>query len=118
VAVISDFGISRVTSLTITTSTIGTLLFMPPEVLKGQAHSKSSDIFALGMMMWMLITKKTNTTDVYPEVTGEAIFDIPSAVKRGIRPPVTREFPPKYAITMERYADIVLSFCLQLYTLC
>jgi serine/threonine protein kinase len=103
VAVISDFGVSRVTSTTITVATIGTLLFMPPEVIKGQAHSKCSDLFALGIMMWMLIMKKTNPKDVYPDVPAEGIFDLLPAVKNGARPRITKDFQSSYATTMEMY---------------
>jgi serine/threonine protein kinase len=100
VAVLSDFGISRVMSSSITLVPIGTLCFMPPEVINKKGHSKASDIFALGITMWMLITKQTSWKHLYPEIQDEG--EIWSAVMRGDRPVVTKEFNIGYASAMQR----------------
>jgi serine/threonine protein kinase len=100
VAVLSDFGISRVADIT-DTPMIGTCLFVPPEVINGEKHSKSSDIYALGIIMWMVITKKTELKDMYPTVGGteKQILD---AVVKGIRPPITDDILPLHANLMKR----------------
>jgi serine/threonine protein kinase len=100
VAVLSDFGVSRVSSVTVTKGQIGTLPFTPPEVFKGKEHTKSSDIYALGILMWILISKKTKTKDLYPNVINDA--KVPEAVENGSRPPVTKDFPPNYADIMKQ----------------
>jgi serine/threonine protein kinase len=82
-----------------TVGIFGTPLFMPPEVLNGTGYSKKSDIFAVGIMMWMLLTKKTAPKDLYPNISIEA--KILPAVESGVRPPVTKEFNTTYAKTME-----------------
>jgi serine/threonine protein kinase len=88
-----------VASTSITVAAIGTNLFMPPEVIQGKPHSKKSDIFSLGILMWMLITKKTDPKDVYPDITGE---DVLQAVSNGARPHITKDFQSSYANIMER----------------
>jgi serine/threonine protein kinase len=87
-------------STTITKGTMGTLAFMAPEVIDKQVHSKSSDIFALGITMWMLITKQTRIEHLYPNVNQEA--EILNEVKTGKRPPVTKEFKIGYETAMRR----------------
>jgi serine/threonine protein kinase len=105
VAILSDFGISRVQAITITSGILGTPLFLPPEVLKGGKHSKKSDIYALGIVMWMLIMKKTSSQDLFP---GAQKAKIPKkAIINGARPPITDHFQSNYATTMQMYINCV-----------
>lgn len=56
-----DFGIARMkgaASLTRTGSIIGTLEYMAPELLSGAAPSVHSDLYAMGVVMYELITGK------------------------------------------------------------
>ncbi len=56
--VLCDFGIARDLGLsTQTGSGAGTLAYMPPEQMRGRATHKS-DIFALGVMLYQMITGK------------------------------------------------------------
>lgn len=58
---IADFGISKDFKGTVATSTttvLGTSGFIPADVLEGKSQSKSSDIFALGVTMFYVVTKK------------------------------------------------------------
>jgi serine/threonine protein kinase len=87
-------------SPSITKGTIGTQCFVPPEVIKKKGHSKASDIFALGITMWMLITKQTSWKHLYPKIKDEE--EIGSAVMRGDRPVVTKDFNSGYASSMQR----------------
>jgi serine/threonine protein kinase len=107
VAVLSDFGLSRVQATTITNGVMGTWLFLPPEVLTGGKHSKGSDIYALGLIMWMLIMRKTRSSDLFP---GLQESKIPYAVENGTRPPVTEHFKPNYATIMQQYTNSVVVY--------
>ena len=61
-AKIVDFGIARIqraaaeTELTRTGSVIGTMHYIAPERLKGQAFDGRSDIFSTGVMLYQLLT--------------------------------------------------------------
>src|SRR5581483_4648284 len=61
-AKIVDFGIARIqraaaeTELTRTGSVIGTMHYIAPERLKGQAFDGRSDIFSVGVMLYQLLT--------------------------------------------------------------
>ena len=63
-ASLTDFGLSVVKQETATTTKIGaqqssgTLLWMAPELLRGRSCSKASDIYAYGMVLWELVTRK------------------------------------------------------------
>ena len=63
-ASLTDFGLSEVKQETATTTKIGaqnssgTLLWMAPELLRGRSCSKASDIYAYGMVLWELVTRK------------------------------------------------------------
>jgi serine/threonine protein kinase len=55
--VISDFGLSKNIinqSSTPSNGSYGIISYMAPELLRGQAHTKASDVYALGMIMWEL----------------------------------------------------------------
>lgn len=57
---------------------IGTALYMAPELLSGQSASVASDIYALGILLFHLLTGK------YP-VDGENLQAIQSAHESGAR---------------------------------
>ena len=57
-----DFGIARLENsdrLTRHNHVIGTLEYMAPELIKGEAPSKCSDLYALGVMLHEMLTGKT-----------------------------------------------------------
>jgi len=55
-----DFGVARISTATLTQSrtTSGTLNYMSPEQVKGQTVDSRSDIFALGVILYELLTGK------------------------------------------------------------
>ncbi len=55
---IVDFGIARVgaTTLTRTGAVMGTVMYMSPEQIRGQAVDARSDIFAVGVILYELLT--------------------------------------------------------------
>ena len=57
-----DFGIARLENterMTRQNSVIGTLEYLSPELIKGESPSKSSDLYAVGVMLNEMITGKT-----------------------------------------------------------
>lgn len=56
---LSDFGLAKeVNPLTLLATAAGTITFKPPEAFKGRRHtdSPSTDIFALGVTLYLLLT--------------------------------------------------------------
>ena len=51
-AVIADFGISRASEHTSTKTSIGTPIFMAPEMLMGHHYGKSVDVYSFGLLLW------------------------------------------------------------------
>ncbi len=96
---ITDFGTARVDNATMTEGTIGTLLFTAPDVIETGIHRKSSDVFALGIIMWMLFTKKTEALDLYPDIGSHRIAE---EVRKGKRPQELIGCPSWYSTIMKR----------------
>lgn len=61
-AKLMDFGIARLetaTRLTANNKVIGTVEYMAPELLKGKEPSKASDLYAVGVLIYEMLTGKT-----------------------------------------------------------
>jgi serine/threonine-protein kinase len=61
-AKLMDFGIARIENterMTRQNSVIGTLDYMAPELVKRISHSKESDLYAVGVMLYEMISGKT-----------------------------------------------------------
>jgi serine/threonine protein kinase len=98
---ILDFGLARLMALpvpvfagtgssgTISGTLSGTLLYMPPEILRGEPSTPASDVFSLGAVMYQLVC------GVHP-FAGETPLDVFEAIEcRNVRPPsTTREEIP------------------------
>lgn len=48
---LSDFGLSRACE-DVTTTVVGTLRYLSPEVFNGRGCSAASDVYALGLLLW------------------------------------------------------------------
>ena len=71
---ISDFGVARqsISDLTAHNEAIGSAIYMSPEIWEGKAISSATDIYALGVMMYQLLTAK------YP-VDGDTLVELMKA---------------------------------------
>lgn len=88
---VCDFGLCRILgddSEEIKTNSLGTLSYMPPEVLQSQDHSltRKTDVYSLGMIVWIVLTGKAP----YPGLTAPQVV---IQVSRGKRPVLPENLP-------------------------
>jgi len=77
---LTDFGVAQVfasSKLTLTGGIIGTAEYMSPEQAEGKRANKQSDLYALGAVMYVMITGR-------PPFTGAAAVDIATKQKHGL----------------------------------
>jgi serine/threonine protein kinase len=86
-----DFGIAktdRSPGLTIAGNVIGTLQYLSPEQLKGQAADARSDIWALGTLLYEMVTgvapfEATTIGELYDQIS-KAVYIPPTAIKAAV----------------------------------
>ncbi|MGB7295792.1 MAG: serine/threonine-protein kinase [Candidatus Aminicenantales bacterium] len=117
---LADFGVARIetSTLTQTGTTVGTLSYMSPEQVKGQTVDKRSDIFALGVILYELLTGKkpfggdNMSTIVYrivheePERITDINKDLPPAYESVIRKALAKNPDDRYQTCGELIADL------------
>ena len=86
---IGDFGISRQveTLSALNMTACGTPYFMPPEVCKGEPYGPKADIWAVGCILYELITKRKpfdseNITGVFEQIKSKALDPLPPNTDR------------------------------------
>ncbi|MGH9788652.1 MAG: protein kinase domain-containing protein, partial [Candidatus Acidiferrales bacterium] len=80
---IVDFGIARVgaTTLTRTGAVMGTVMYMSPEQIRGQAVDARSDIFAVGVILYELLTFRSPFPgDDIPAILFKIVHEPPEPV--------------------------------------
>ncbi len=117
---LADFGVARIETSTLTQAgtTVGTLSYMSPEQVKGQMVDKRSDIFALGVILYELLTGKkpfggdNMSTIVYRIVNEEPqrITDIKKDLHGGyesvVRKALAKNPEDRYQSCREMIADL------------
>jgi serine/threonine protein kinase len=91
-AKIADFGLSRVFDKQQPNLTImpgGSIAWMAPEVLSGNAYTEKADVYSYAIILWELATKSSN---LYPQF--QFNHQIADYVVEGNRPPIPEECPP------------------------
>lgn len=107
--VITDFGLARNLAATDTTRDtfagmfVGTLLYAAPEQLKGTTITEATDVYALGLMMYQMLSggKLPHKTQLPAEVAA-ARLDFPAPSVRVLRPDVSSEWAAVIARCLER----------------
>lgn len=69
---------------------VGTVEYCAPEVLDGQAYTKSCDVYSFGLCLWCLFSEK-------PLFPGWSLYDIITKVVGGARPPLDAINSPRLA---------------------
>jgi serine/threonine protein kinase len=93
---VTDFGIARCTDAarTRTGLTIGTPAFMAPEQLAGDAPDAASDLYALGVMLFQLLTGRLPYEGDSMGRLLKAIATEPPLALRALRPSLPAELAP------------------------
>jgi serine/threonine protein kinase len=81
---LTDFGIAKLfgsTEITAAGSLLGTADYMPPEQAEGKPVSARSDLFALGALIYAMVTGRSpHAAKTIPEVLYNVRYTIPSAL--------------------------------------
>jgi serine/threonine-protein kinase len=117
-----DFGIARLLGsarMTRAGNIIGTLEYMAPEQVKGQETDARSDIYALGMMLYEVLTGKTPfdtenefelmklQTEAMPAPPRELNPDIPEEVEAAILQAIAKDPDERYQTAGEFLQDLL-----------
>lgn len=91
---ILDFGLAKVRDLTLTVSTarVGTVSYMAPEQIQGQPVDGRTDLWALGVTLYEIITGRRPFEGEYDVSVAHAIVSreppLPSVLRSGVPPEV------------------------------
>jgi serine/threonine protein kinase len=101
---LTDFGVAQVFAggkLTATGGVIGTVEYMSPEQAQGKRATKQSDIYALGAVMYVMLTGR-------PPFTGKTALDIAQKHKFG-----QFDSPKRIVPDIPHWLDQIVCNCLQ-----
>ncbi|PKY27506.1 kinase-like protein [Rhizophagus irregularis] len=97
---VGDLGLSQPTNNESSNNEIyGVIPYIAPEIFKGAAFSKESDVYSFGMIMWEL------TTGCKPFANIEHNVDLIFKILDGERPKITEDTPECYAKLMQKCWD-------------
>ena len=89
-------GLSQPANNTSNNEIYGVIPYIAPEILKGAAFSKESDIYSMGMIMWEL------TTGCKPFANVDHDTDLIYKIVDGKRPEITDDTPECFANLMKK----------------
>lgn len=90
---VADFGIARATgegSLTATGTSLGSVDYFSPEQARGEPAEAASDIYALGVVLYEMLTGARPFTGEGPYAVAVARIDAPAPDPRVVRPRVPK----------------------------
>src|SRR2546421_261269 len=97
---IGDLGLSQPTNnISLNNEIYGVIPYIAPEIFKGAAFSKASDIYSMGMIMWEL------TTGCKPFPNVEHDVNLIYEIIDGKRPEITDDTPEWFANLMKKCWD-------------
>ncbi|HEY5611793.1 MAG TPA: protein kinase, partial [Thermoanaerobaculia bacterium] len=97
VAKILDFGLAKLsgaTGITRSHTSLGTIAYMAPEQIKGEEVGLQADIWALGIVLFELLTGKRPFRGEYTESIQYAILNEQPATITDLRPDLPSELDP------------------------
>jgi len=100
-----DFGIAKLigqTALTRTGMTLGTVAYMPPEQIAGRGVDARSDVWALGVLMYQMITGRLPFSAEHDVAMLRAITNDTPAPLRAARPDVPAALEPIVARALQK----------------
>lgn len=99
--VISDFGLSKVISETVTTQrgSYGVIPYMAPELFRGQKHTMETDLYAFGMIMWEISAHEP------PFNKCDHDIDLIFKICKGMRPTIIPGTPDCWSQLMQKCWD-------------
>ena len=118
-----DFGLAKFADslqLTMPGSTIGTVAYMSPEQARGEEADARSDVWALGVVMYEMLTGRVPFSGTYPEATFHAIKnepvpplsrsdrDIPAALQTLVSRALEKDPERRYQTAREMARDLRL----------
>ncbi|GBC05819.1 hypothetical protein RclHR1_06440006 [Rhizophagus clarus] len=96
---IGDLGLSQPANNTSNNEIYGVIPYIAPEIFRGVAFSKKSDIYCMGMIMWEL------TTGCKPFANVEHDHNLIFKILDGERPEITEDTPECYVNLMKSCWD-------------
>ncbi|RGB33782.1 kinase-like domain-containing protein [Rhizophagus diaphanus] len=97
---VGDLGLSQPANNTLSNNEIyGVIPYIAPEIFRGTAFSKESDVYSFGMIMWEL------TTGCKPFANVEHDHNLILKILDGERPKITEDTPERYADLMKKCWD-------------
>ena len=84
-AAVSDFGTSRVCKDRMT-PTVGTAIYMAPDLVESTSYTKKADVYSFGITMWEVMERRSPFPSSQP-------IDIIFSAKAGVRPTFTSNCP-------------------------
>jgi dienelactone hydrolase len=100
-----DFGIAKLlghTALTRTGMTLGTVAYMPPEQITGRGVDARSDVWALGVLVYQMVTGRLPFSAEHDVAMLHAITTETPAPLRGARPDVPAALEPIVARALQK----------------
>ncbi|HSJ55518.1 MAG TPA: protein kinase, partial [Anaerolineae bacterium] len=111
-AILMDFGIVKITGSsehTVTGAVVGTALYMPPELIRGETPDARSDMYSLGVVLYEMLSGKPpfdansamtllmmHLQDPVPDLR-ELRSDVPVALVEVIRKALAKDRDERYA---------------------
>lgn len=97
---IADFGVSRPCDGISTMTSIGTPLYMAPEMIRDKKYGSSADVYSFAMIFLQLFTKKKLFYELGAQDSLSILFQV---VKHNLRPNIPSEVPSIYADLIRKW---------------